>query len=112
MLEGEYQAISGSCTYAMIPTSHEIHIWLVTQGDHCVLSNVLNPLVKIEQCMYTLFIKNSDLIHTHCLVGSYMQHANFALNLDGYIFAVSPLATEHICCLEETQLEIVPPQHI
>ena len=40
-----------------------------------------------------------------------MQHANLALNLDGCIWEVSSLATEHmqIHCLEETHLEFIMP---
>ena len=53
-----------------------------------------------------------DLVKEQCLVDSSIRHANHALNLDGYIWAVSSLAYDRIqvCCLEETHLEpIVPP---
>ena len=45
-------------------------------------------------------------------VDSHIRHANLALNLDGYIWAISSLASDKIqvCCLEETHLvPFVPP---
>ena len=49
----------------------------------------------------------TELIDTHCLVDFLTWHTNPVINLDGYIWAFSSLATEHIqiCCLEGTHLE-------
>ena len=62
--------------------------------------------------MYALFSRNQDLVREQCLVDSHVRYASLELNLDGYIWAVSSLASDRIqiCCLEETHLEpIVPP---
>ena len=77
-----------------------------------VLNTALYSVDKIEWCVYVLFRKNQDLVREQCLVNSLARHANLALNLDGYIWAVSSLASDRIqvYCLEETHLEpIVPP---
>ena len=112
ILEVEYFAIFISGTCAAIPTSHEIHIYLASQGHPCVPNTVLYPVDKIEWYAYALFIRNHDLVREHCLVDSCTWHANLAFNLDGYIWVVNALASERIqvCCLEETHLEsIIPP---
>ena len=66
---------------------------------------------KIEWCMYALFRRNKDLFRGQCLVDSHARHANLAFNLDGYIWAVSFLASDRIqiSCLEETHLEPIIP---
>ena len=96
IVKGEYLAICASCTFEAIPTLHEIHIWLVTQCKLCVLNTALLPVEKIKWCIYALFIKESKVINTHCLQDSQTGHADLALNLSGYIWAVSSLFTEHI----------------
>ena len=60
ILEGEYLAISTSGSYAAIATSHEINIFLVTQGHFCFLNSPLYPVERKEWCIYTLFIKNCE----------------------------------------------------
>ena len=112
VLEGEYLSTLMSLMYMAMPTPHEIHICLTLQGHLCALNTVLYPVTKIEWCVYALFIKNHDLVREHCLVDSHIQHANPTLNLDGYIWTVSCLASDRIqvCWLEEIHLEpIMPP---
>ena len=112
VLEEESLAFSTSCTYVVMPTFHEICICLATQSHLCVLNTALYPVDKINWCMYALFIRNQDLVREQCLVDSCIRHADLALNLDGYIWTISSLASDSIQvhCLEETHLEpIVPP---
>ena len=62
--------------------------------------------------VYALFRRNQNIVREQCLVDSHARHANLALNLDGYIWVVSSLASDRIqiCCLKETHLEpIIPP---
>ena len=61
--------------------------------------------------MYALFTRNQDLVIEQCLIDSHIRHAYLALNLDGYIWAVSSLASNRIQvhCLEETHLEPIAP---
>ena len=95
ILEGEYLALSTSGTYAAMPILDEINICLATQGHLCVPNTAHYPVEEIEWCTYDLFIKAWELIHIHCLVYSHTQHICLALSLDGYIWAVSSLATKH-----------------
>ena len=97
--------------YAALPTAHEIHICLASQRHLCVLNTALYPVDKIEWCVDALFIRNQDIVRGHCLVDSWIWHANLALNLDGYIWVVSSLASDRIqvYCLEETHLETIVP---
>ena len=96
VLEGEYLAISISCTYAAMPTSHEIHICLASQGHLCVPNTALYPVDMIEWCKYALFIRNQDLVREQCFVDSHIRHASLALNLDGYVWAIISLASDRI----------------
>ena len=100
VLEGEYLTISMSQTYAAIPMSHEICICLASWGHLCILNTALYLVDKTEWCMYVLFTRSPDLIREQCLVDSHVRHANLTLNLDGYISAVSSLASDRIqvCC--------------
>ena len=115
ILEGENLAISMSHTYAAMPTSHKICICLTSGGHFCVFNTALYPVDKIEWCMYALSMKNQDPVREQCLVDSHIWHANLALNLDGYIWAVSSLPSNRIQvhCIEETHLEtIAPPSNL
>ena len=77
-------------------------ICLAPRGHLSVPNTVLYPVNKIEWCMYGLFIRNQGLVREQSLVDSHVRHTNLALNLDGYIWAVSSLASDRIqvCCLE------------
>ena len=80
----------------------------------CIMRSplVLYTVDKIEWFMSVLFIRNQNLVREHYLVDSHIWHASLTLNLIGYIWAVSSLASDRIqvCCLEETHLEpIIPP---
>ena len=94
VLKGEYLAISISCTYATLPTSHEIFICLASWCHLWVLNTALYLVDKIEWCMYALFIRNWDLVREQCLVDSHIWHANLALNFNGYIWAINSLASD------------------
>ena len=110
-LEGEY-LVSTSHTYATMHTSHAIGICLASQSHVCVLNTALYQVDKIEWCVYALFMRDQDLIREQCLVDSHIWPSNLALNLDGYIWVVSSLASFRlqVHCLKETHLELnVPP---
>ena len=73
------------------------------------MNTALYPVEKIEWCVYALFIKDHELINTNYLLASHTLHANFAINLDGFMWAVPYLATEHvqIHCLEGTHIKTI-----
>ena len=45
------------------------------------------------------------------MLGSKLRHANLAVSLDGWLWAVSSLATEkiQICCLMEPHIQPITP---
>ena len=49
----------------------------------------------LEWCVYALFSSDWQWINKHRLVDSMIQHANLAVNLEGYLWAVSSLITEN-----------------
>ena len=112
VLEGPYLAISKHGQYAAVPTAHDIQLCLTTNGHLCMMNQALYPVDKIEWCVYALYTNNYTRIQKHCMVDSKARHANMAVSLDGYMWAVSSLITERIQirCLTETDLvEIKPP---
>ena len=48
---------------------------------------------RIEWCIYALFIKDSARIAKFCLVETKVRHANLAVSLEGYMWAISSMAT-------------------
>ena len=81
MLKGEYLATSASGTYTSIPTSYEIHICLTTQGHLCGVNTAINPVGRIEWCIYVFVMNYQNLINRHYLV-DFTRHANLVLYLD------------------------------
>ena len=81
-----------------------IHICLATpRSSMCSEYYNIPSRKKTLSGVYALFIKNHELIKTHHLVYSHIQHANLTINLDRYICAVNSSANEYIqiCSLEE-----------
>ena len=65
--------------------------------------------------MYALFMNDLSKIDINCKFTATVQHTNLAHSLDGYLWAVSSLATEklQIHCLHHTSvITIKPPLHI
>ena len=74
-------------------------------------NQALYPIERIEWCIYALFIKDTDRIATFCLVEIKVRHANLAVSLEGYMWAISSMATTilQIRCLIDTYLEEITP---
>ena len=88
---------------------------MTTAGGLCMMNQALYPIERIEWCIYALFIKDPDRIATFCLVETKVRHANLAVSLEGYMWAISSMATTklQIRCLTDTYLEeITPPLKI
>ena len=114
-LEGEYLAIGKHGLYAALPSENDIRICMTTNGGLCMMNQALYPIERIEWCIYALFIKDPDRIATFCLVETKVRHANLAVSLEGYMWAISSMATTklQIRCLTDTYLEeITPPLKI
>ena len=57
------------------------------------MNQALYPIERIEWCIYALFIKDSHRIPTFCLVETKVRHANLAVSLEEYMWAISSMAT-------------------
>ena len=114
-LEGKYLAIGKHGLYAALPSESDIRICMTTSGGLCMMNQALYPVERIEWCIYALYIKDTLKISQYCMVETKVRHANLAVSLEGYMWAISSLATTklHIRCLTDSYLEeITPPLKI
>ena len=105
-MEGKYLAIGKHGLYAALPSENDIRICMTTAGGLCMMNQALYPIERIEWCIYALFTNDADKIATFCLVETKVKHANLAVSLEGYMWAISSMATTklQIRCLTDTYL--------
>ena len=105
-LEGAYFATHMHGMYATIPKETDIKLCMMSQGHLCMFDEPLYPVEKIEWCMYALFMNDLSKIDLNCKFMATVRHTNLAHSLDGYLWAVSSLATEkiQIHCLHHTSV--------
>ena len=114
-LEGTYFAMHMHGMYATIPKESDIKLCMMSQGHLCMFDEPLYPVEKIEWCLYALFMNDLSKIDINCKFTAMVRHTNLGHSLDGYLWAVSSLATEklQICCLHHTSVVTIdPPLHI
>ena len=66
-------------------------------------------------CIYALFINDERQIERNCILKTINRTTNLAYSLDGYLWAVSALATERLqirCVMETNVITIKPPLQI
>ena len=105
-LEGTYFAMHMHGMYATIPKETDIKLCMMSQGHLGMFDEPLYPVEKVEWCLYALFIKDLPKIELNCKFTAAVRHTNLAHSLDGYLWAVSSLATEklQIHCLHHTSV--------
>ena len=110
-LEGSYLAVHRHGFYVAMPTEQDIGICQATEGYICVLNQALYPIDTCNWCVYAHFSRNSTAIQEHCLVDTIHRQVNRAQSLQGYMWAVSILATQRIQirCLPDTHVVTVHP---
>ena len=110
-LEGAYFATDMHGMYATIPKETDIKLFMMSQGHLCMFDEPLYPVEKIEWCLYALFMNNLSKIGLNCKFTATVRHINLAHSLDGYLWAVSSLATEklQIRCLHHTSMITIEP---
>ena len=110
-LEGVYFATHMHGMYATIPKETDIKLCLMSQGHLCMFEEPLYPVDKIDWCLYTLFVNDLSKIETNCKFTTTIRHTNLAHSLDGYLWAISSLATEklQIQCLQQTSVVTIKP---
>ena len=114
-LEGAYFATHMHGMYATIPKDTDIKLCMMSEGHLCMFDEPLYPVEKIDWCLCALFMNDLSKIDLNCKFTAMVRHTNLAHSLDGYLWAVSSLATEklQIRCLHHTSvITIEPPLHI
>ena len=100
-MEGQYLAISKHGIYAAVSTEHDIRISMATEGYLCMLNKAHFPVEIIKWCDYSLYTSDRDKINKHCPADFKISHANLAVTLGGYLWAVSiHKEYQHKICLE------------
>ena len=110
-LEGEYLAIDQHGIYASLPATSDVQICMMTGGGLCMLNQALYPVEKIEWCVYALYKQQDDMIKKYCKIQTSRRDANLAVNLGGYMWAISSLVGEklQVRCLTETHVQDIKP---
>ena len=110
-LEGTYFVTHIHCMYATIPKETDIKLCMMSQGHLCMFEEPLYLVDKIDWCLYALFINDLTKIESNCKFTTTIRHANLAHSLDGYLWAISSLATEklQIRCIHQTSVVTIEP---
>ena len=114
-LESSYLATIMDGMFIMLPTALDVRLCLMTNRHLCMFNQVLYPVKQMNWCVYALFINNEDQIERNCVLKTINRTTNLAYSLDGYLWAISALATEKLqvrCVTETCVLTIKPPLQI
>ena len=105
-LEGPYLAMMMEGMFITLPTALDVKLCLVMNGHLCMFSQVLYPVDHTEWCIYALFINDKNQMKRNCLLKTLNWTTHLAYSLDGYIWAISALATEklQVRCIMETHV--------
>ena len=114
-LEGPYLATMMDGMFITLPTALDVKLHLVTNGHLCMFNQALYPVDNIKWCIYALFINDMQKIKKNCVLKMLDQTTNLAYSLDGYLWAISALASEKLqvrCVMETHVVTIHPPLQI
>ena len=95
-IEGTYLAMLMEGMFISLPSTLDIKLGLMTNGHLCMFDQALYPVERINWCLYALFINDYDRIRRNCLLRTLARTTNLAYSLDGYLWAISALATEKL----------------
>ena len=114
-IENSYLATVMDGMFITLPTALDVKLCLITNGHLCMFKQALYPVEQMNWCIYALFINDEELIKRNCVLKTINRTTNLAYNLDGYIWAISALATEKLqirCVMETNVITIKPPLQI
>ena len=114
-IEGSYLATVKDGIVVTLPTALDVRLCLMMNGHLCMFNQALYPVGHADWCIYALFINNKNQIERNCLLRTINQTTNLAYSLDGYLWAISALATEKLqirCIMETHVITIKPPLQI
>ena len=84
-------------------------------GHLSMFKQALYPVEQMNWCIYALFINDEKQIERNCILKTINRTTNLAYSLDGYLWAISALATEKLqirCVMETHVITIKPPLQI
>ena len=114
-IEGPYLATLVDSMYITLPTDIDVRLCLMTKGHLCMFNQALYPVDNTNWCIYALFINDINKIKKNCILKPLNRTTNLAYSLDGYLWAISDLATEKLqirCVMETHVITIHPPLQI
>ena len=114
-IEGMYLATLMEGMFITLPSALDAKLCFVTKGHLCMLNQALYPVETIDWCVYDLFVNDYDHIKRNCLLKTLDRTTNLGYSLDGYLWAISTLATEKVqnrCVMETHVITIKPPLQI
>ena len=114
-IENSYLATIMDGMFITLPTALDVKLCLMMNGHLCMFKQALYPVECTNWCIYALFINDEEQIERKCILRTINQTTNLVYSLDGYLWAISALATEklQIRCVMETQvITISPPLQI
>ena len=103
------------CMFISLPTALDVKLCLMTNGHLCMFDQTLYPVDNTKWCIYALFINDMHKIKKNCALKTLDQMTNLAYSLDGYLWAISALASEKLqvrCVMETHVVTIHPPLQI
>ena len=114
-LDSTYLTTMMDGMFISLPTASDVRLCLVMNGHLCMFNQALYPVDNTEWCIYALFINDKHWIKKNCFLNTLDRTTNLAYSLDGYLWAISALATEKLqvrCVMETHVITIQPPLQI
>ena len=81
--------------FVTLQTALDVRLCLMTNGHLCMFNQALYLVEQTDWCVYALFINNKECIEKNCILKAMNRTTNLAYSLDGYLWAISALATEN-----------------
>ena len=114
-LESSYIAMVMDGMFVTLPTTLDVRLCLMMNGHLCMFNQALYPVEQMNWCVYALFINDEKCIGKNCVLRAINHTTNLAYSLDGYLWAISALATENLqlrCVMGTHIVTIQPPLQI
>ena len=114
-IENLYLATVMDGMFITLPTALDVKLCLMTNEHLCMFKQALYPVEQMNWCIYALFINDEKQIERNCILKTINRTTNLAYSLDGYLWAISALATEKLqirCVMETCVITIKPPLQI
>ena len=114
-IENSYLATIMDGIFITLPTTVDVKLCLMTNGHLCMFKQAFYLVEQMNWCIYALFINDEKQIERNCILKTINQTTNLAYSLDGYLWAISALATEKLqirCVMETCVITIKPPLQI